>query len=47
MPQEKFINRMLTVLFLGIIIASILFNLSEMKLTVYRMKSKIELTSKK
>ena len=47
MKQEKIINRLLTILLLDIVLTAILLNISEFKVSVYRMKSNIELTTKK
>ena len=47
MTQEKIINRLLTILLLGIVLTAILLNISEFKVSIYRMKSNIELTLKK
>jgi len=47
MTQEKIINRLLTILLLGIVLTAILLNLSEFKVSIYKMKSNIELTTKK
>ena len=45
--KQQTIDRLLTTLILGIVLTAILLNLSEFKVSIYRMKSNIELTTKK
>ena len=45
--KQQTIDRLLTTLILGIFLTAILINLSEFKVSIYRMKSNIELTTKK